>query len=190
MVQQCSGEPFRAEHLGPLVEGKIGGYQDGAPLVALAEYLEEEFRSGRGQGDESQFVDDQQAEAGKLPLQRLSSRLSSRASISSWTRAAAAVKPTDIPLWQAASPSPRATWVLPAPLLPTAMAIMKELHRPRGHSAPELKSAPGGSAARQPEAAHQNLKTSGHKRHEQHSPQGDGSRHHGRQRKGLGLNPP
>ena len=31
-----------------------------------------------------------------------------------------------------ARPSPRATWVLPAPLLPTAMAIMKELHRPRG----------------------------------------------------------
>ena len=30
---------------------------------------------------------------------------------------------------------------MPAPLLPTA--IVKELHRPRGHRAPELKSAPG-----------------------------------------------
>ena len=71
---------------------------------------------------------------------RFSSRLSSLASINSCTKAAA-VKPTDIPRWQAASPSPRATWVLPAPLLPTAM--MKELHRPPGHRAPELKSAPG-----------------------------------------------
>ena len=58
------------------------------------------------------------------------------------------------------------------------------------HSAPELKSAPGGSAARRPEAARQGLKPGGPERHEQHDPQGDGSRHHGRQRKGLGLNPP
>ena len=44
---------------------------------------------------------------------RLSSRRSSLASISSWTSEAAVVKPTDSPLWQAASPRPRATWVLP-----------------------------------------------------------------------------
>ena len=47
---------------------------------------------------------------------RVSRRLSSLASISSWTRAAAVVKPTDNPRW-------------PAPLLPTA--TVKELHRPR-----------------------------------------------------------
>ena len=35
----------------------------------LPDVLEEEFRAGGGQGDEAQFVDDQQAEAGKLPLQ-------------------------------------------------------------------------------------------------------------------------
>ena len=38
-------------------------------LVALAEDLEEQFGPGGGQGDEAQFVDDQQAEAGQLPLQ-------------------------------------------------------------------------------------------------------------------------
>jgi hypothetical protein len=38
-----------------------------------------------------------------------SSRFSSRASISSWTMAAAVVKPTDNPFWQAASPNPSAT---------------------------------------------------------------------------------
>ena len=34
----------------PLVEGQVGGHQDGAPLVALAEDLGEEFRPGGGQG--------------------------------------------------------------------------------------------------------------------------------------------
>ena len=37
----------------------------------------------------------------------------------------AVVKPTDIPLWQAARPSPRAMWVLPVPLLPTAMTFSR-----------------------------------------------------------------
>ena len=35
-VQQRSGETLRAEHLGPLVERQVGGYQDGSTLVALA----------------------------------------------------------------------------------------------------------------------------------------------------------
>ena len=38
-VQQRAGEAFRSEHLGPLVERQVGGDQDGAPLVALAEDL-------------------------------------------------------------------------------------------------------------------------------------------------------
>ena len=56
---------------------------------------------------------------------RFSSLLSSRASIISCTRAAAVVKPTDIPRWQAAKPVPGATWVLPVPLLPTAMTFSR-----------------------------------------------------------------
>ena len=50
-VQQRAGEVLRSEHLGPLVEEQVGRHQDGAPFVALAEDLEEEFRSGGGQGD-------------------------------------------------------------------------------------------------------------------------------------------
>ena len=61
-VQQRSGQAFRPEDLGPLVEGQVGGHQDGAPLVALAEDLEEQFRSGGGQGDEAQLIDGQQVE--------------------------------------------------------------------------------------------------------------------------------
>ena len=44
-VQQRAGEAFRAED------------------------LEEEFRPGEGQGHEAQFINDQQAEAGQIPLQ-------------------------------------------------------------------------------------------------------------------------
>ena len=44
-------------------------------------------------------------------------RLSSRASSSSCTSAAAVVKPTDRPFWQAARPSPSAICVLPVPLV-------------------------------------------------------------------------
>ena len=54
-VQQSAGEPFGAEHVGPLVEGEVSGDQDGAPFVALAEDLEEEFRAGSGPGDEAQL---------------------------------------------------------------------------------------------------------------------------------------
>ena len=57
----------------------------------------------------------------------LSSCLSSRASMSSWTSAAAVMKPTERPFWQAAKPRPRAMWVLPVPLLPSAMRFSRRL---------------------------------------------------------------
>ena len=68
-VQQGSGEALGAEDVGPFVEGQVGGDQDGAPFVALAEDLEEQFRAGGGPGHEAQLVDDQKPEAGQLPLQ-------------------------------------------------------------------------------------------------------------------------
>ena len=42
-VQQGSGQPLRAKDLRSLVEGQVGGHQDGPSLVALAEDLEEEL---------------------------------------------------------------------------------------------------------------------------------------------------
>ena len=38
---------------------------------------------------------------------------------------AAVVKPTDMPRCQVARPSPKATWVLPVPLLPTAITFSR-----------------------------------------------------------------
>ena len=39
-VQQSAGQPLRVEHLCPLVERQVGGHEDRATLVALAEDLE------------------------------------------------------------------------------------------------------------------------------------------------------
>ena len=41
---------------GPLIEGKVGGHHGGSPLVALAEDLEEQLRTGPGQWDGAHLV--------------------------------------------------------------------------------------------------------------------------------------
>ena len=43
-VQQGSRQAFRAKDLGPLIKGQIGGDQGRAPLVALAEDLEQQLQ--------------------------------------------------------------------------------------------------------------------------------------------------
>ena len=50
-VQQCAGQTFRAEYLGPFVERQVGGHQSGAALVTLAEHLERccQLNEGRSQ---------------------------------------------------------------------------------------------------------------------------------------------
>ncbi len=58
-LEESAGEALGAEHLGPFVEGQIGGDQGRAPLVALAEHLEQELGAGLGQRHEAEFVDDQ-----------------------------------------------------------------------------------------------------------------------------------
>ena len=68
-VQQGAGQPLRAEDLGPIVEGQVGGYQDRPSLVALAEDLKEELCAGLGEWDEAKLVDDQQFESGKPLLE-------------------------------------------------------------------------------------------------------------------------
>ena len=50
-------------------KGQVGGDHDGPSLVALAEDLEQQLRSGLGQRDEAELVYDEQLEPGKLLLQ-------------------------------------------------------------------------------------------------------------------------
>ena len=47
-VQERASEALRSEDLGPLVEWEVGGDQDRSTLIALAEDLEEQFRTGAG----------------------------------------------------------------------------------------------------------------------------------------------
>ena len=106
-VEQCPGQAFGAEHLGSLVEGQIAGHQGGAAFVTFAKHLEQELGAGLGQRHEAEFVDDQRLYFANCFWKR-SRRFSSLASISSWTRVAALVNPTDNPFWQAARPRPTA----------------------------------------------------------------------------------
>ena len=78
-VQQRSVEALRTEDLGPLIEGQVGGDQDGAPLVALAEDLEEQFSpvGDRGTKPSSSTISRPRRDSCRC---RLSSRLSPRAS--------------------------------------------------------------------------------------------------------------
>src|ERR1700685_248544 len=42
-IQQCTGQPLRAQHLGPLGKGQVAGYQCGSPFVTLTEDFEQYF---------------------------------------------------------------------------------------------------------------------------------------------------
>jgi hypothetical protein len=50
------------------VEGQVGGNQDRAALIALAEDVQEQLGSGLGQGHEAQFVDDEELQTRRRPL--------------------------------------------------------------------------------------------------------------------------
>ena len=56
-VEQGSCEAFRAEALGPLLEGQIAGYHRRTSLVAQAEDLEEQFSAGIRERNEAQLID-------------------------------------------------------------------------------------------------------------------------------------
>jgi hypothetical protein len=45
-IEEGTGETLGAEHAGPLVERQIAGDDDRAPLVALAEHLEQQLGTG------------------------------------------------------------------------------------------------------------------------------------------------
>ena len=98
-VSRSDSAPVRRSepnNLGPLVEGQFGGHQDGAPLVELAKDREGQFRAGAGQGDEAQSMISRLSQ--ESCFWRLGVCLSSLTSISSWTKVAAVVNLTDLPL--------------------------------------------------------------------------------------------
>ena len=106
-IEQRAGQALGGEHAGPLVEGQVAGDDDRAALVALAEDLEQQLGAGRRQRDVAQLVDDQKLVAGELALQAQQT-LFVAGLVQLVDQAAAVVKPTERPFWQAASPSPSA----------------------------------------------------------------------------------
>ena len=96
----------------------------GAPLVALAEDLEEQLGPGPGQWDETQFVDDRQVQPRQWALQVQPPSLVP--GLHQFVHQAGGGREArDMPRWQADRPSPRAAWVLPVPLLPAAMTFSR-----------------------------------------------------------------
>ena len=69
-IEERPGETFRAEDRGPLIEWQVTGDERGAALIALAEHLEEQFRTDSGEWHITQFVDDQQFDRVEVFLQR------------------------------------------------------------------------------------------------------------------------
>ena len=61
-VEDGAGEALRSEHFCPLVERQVRGDDDRAALVTLGDDLEQELGAGLAEGDEAEFVDDQQNE--------------------------------------------------------------------------------------------------------------------------------
>ena len=70
----------------------------------------------------SKFVDDQQLVTGELALQAQEPLVVAGLDQFVHERAAAVVKATDKPFWQAARPSPSAMWLLPVSELPVSSA--------------------------------------------------------------------
>ena len=68
-VQECPGEAFRAEDLGPFIEWQVRCDQDRTSLVSLREDFKEEFGAGLGERHEAEFIDDQQLVFGQLALE-------------------------------------------------------------------------------------------------------------------------
>ena len=68
-IEQRAGQPFRTEDRGPFIEWQVAGDQRGATFVALAEHLEEQFRTDGGEWHVSQFVNDQQFDRVEVFLQ-------------------------------------------------------------------------------------------------------------------------
>ena len=67
-VEECACESLGPEDLSPFVEGKICGHEDRSSLVTLAEDLEQELSTGLGQGNEAEFIDNEQLETGQFLL--------------------------------------------------------------------------------------------------------------------------
>ena len=65
-VKEGAGESFGAEDFCPFLEGQVGGKHEAMMLIGPADDLEEQFGPRLGEGDISQFINDQQMDSLEL----------------------------------------------------------------------------------------------------------------------------
>ena len=70
-IQEGAGEPFGAKHLGPLLEGEVGGEHEAVLFVCPADHLEEEFGAGLGERHIAQLIEEQEMKALQLFVEAL-----------------------------------------------------------------------------------------------------------------------
>jgi len=70
-IQECPGESFCAEDLGPFLKGQIWGDHEAMVLVSPADHLEEQFCPGFRERNIPQFIQDEQMKPLQLFLQAL-----------------------------------------------------------------------------------------------------------------------
>ena len=65
-VQQSAGESFGTEHFDPVLKGQVGGDDEAGALVSAADHVEEQFGTGLGKRDVTEFVEDEHLEPFEL----------------------------------------------------------------------------------------------------------------------------
>ena len=74
-VKQRTGEPLGSKDLGPFLKGQVCGDHEAMMLIGPTDDFKEQFSSGLGERDISQFIDDQQMESLELFMHSLKSFL-------------------------------------------------------------------------------------------------------------------
>ena len=72
-VKQGAGEPLGAKDLGPFLEGQVGGHHEAVMLIGPPYDLKEQFGPSLGEGNVSQFIDDQEMKSLELFVHSLKS---------------------------------------------------------------------------------------------------------------------
>ena len=65
-VEQRGGHLGVAEHAGPFAESEVGGDDDGGALIEPADEVEEKLATGLGEGQISEFVQDDEVHPGQM----------------------------------------------------------------------------------------------------------------------------
>ena len=139
-VEQRAGEPFRAEDRGPFIERQVGGDERGTTFIALAEHLEEQFGTDRGEGHVSldplrgSSIDNQQFDRVEVFLQSPQPAFVAR--FHEFMHESGGRGEGDAVVFLAGGePNARAMWVLPVPEGPNAMQLWRfSIHSQRASS--------------------------------------------------------